>query len=132
MEDILDEGATWEQLEELLQYLLAEYQIVQENDSELEVEFSMEGIDFRGIIDRLDFDPQKSQYIVNDYKTSKRMIPPKKAQKKTRNFAGKIQLFFRGISRNSKVPKSHLVLRFVTCQWGHWRSSSTHLVRKIG
>ena len=38
MEDILDEGATWEQLEELLQFLLAEYQIVQENDAELEVE----------------------------------------------------------------------------------------------
>ena len=50
-------------------------------DSELEVEFSMDGIDFRGIIDRLDFDPQKSQYIVNDYKTSKRMISPKKAQR---------------------------------------------------
>tara|TARA_Y100000996_G_C22553203_1_gene654534 strand:+ start:782 stop:1153 length:372 start_codon:yes stop_codon:yes gene_type:complete len=38
MEDILDEGATWEQLEELLQYLLAEYQVVQENDAEVEVE----------------------------------------------------------------------------------------------
>ena len=38
MEDILDEGATWEQLEELLQYLLAEYQIVQETDAEVDVE----------------------------------------------------------------------------------------------
>jgi len=38
MEDILDEGATWEQLEELLQYLLSEYQVVQETDAEVEVE----------------------------------------------------------------------------------------------
>ena len=38
MEDILEEGATWEQLEDLLQYLLAEYQIVQEGDVEVEPE----------------------------------------------------------------------------------------------
>ena len=50
-------------------------------DSELEVEFSMDGIDFRGIIDRLDFDNQESQYTINDYKTSKRILSPKKAQR---------------------------------------------------
>ena len=38
MEEILDEGATWTQLEELLQYLLQEYQIVQDVDEEVEVE----------------------------------------------------------------------------------------------
>lgn len=38
MEEILDEGATWTQLEELLQYLLQEYQIVQDVDDEVEVE----------------------------------------------------------------------------------------------
>ena len=50
-------------------------------ESEMEVEFSMDGIDFRGIIDRLDYDSQASRYIVNDYKTSKRVISPKKAQR---------------------------------------------------
>jgi hypothetical protein len=38
MEEILDEGATWTQLEELLQFLLQEYQIVQDVDEEVEVE----------------------------------------------------------------------------------------------
>tara|TARA_Y100000004_G_scaffold148076_1_gene169466 strand:+ start:194 stop:565 length:372 start_codon:yes stop_codon:yes gene_type:complete len=38
MEEILEEGATWTQLEELLQYLLQEYQIVQDVDEEVEVE----------------------------------------------------------------------------------------------
>ena len=38
MEEILDEGATWQQLEDLLQYLLEEYQIVQDTDEEVDVE----------------------------------------------------------------------------------------------
>ena len=50
-------------------------------DSELEVEFSIDGIGFRGIIDRLDFNPDLNQYTINDYKTSKRIISSKKAQK---------------------------------------------------
>ena len=50
-------------------------------DSELEVEFSIEGIAFRGIIDRLDFDPDLNKYSINDYKTSKRIISSKQAQK---------------------------------------------------
>ena len=37
MEEILEEGATWEQLEDLLQFLLTEYQIVTDDD-EAEVE----------------------------------------------------------------------------------------------
>ena len=37
MEEILEEGATWEQLEDLLQFLLTEYQIVTDDD-EVEVE----------------------------------------------------------------------------------------------
>tara|TARA_B100001057_G_C22778404_1_gene922606 strand:+ start:567 stop:1364 length:798 start_codon:yes stop_codon:yes gene_type:complete len=48
-------------------------------DCELSVEFEIEGINFRGIIDRLDFDSDKNQYIINDYKTSKRIISNKKA-----------------------------------------------------
>jgi len=50
-------------------------------DSELGVEFSIDGIGFRGIIDRLDFNPDLNQYTINDYKTSKRIISSKKAQK---------------------------------------------------
>ena len=50
-------------------------------DSELEVEFSIEGISFRGIIDRLDFNPDLNRYTINDYKTAKRIITSKKAQK---------------------------------------------------
>lgn len=38
MEEILEGDATWTQLEELLQYLLQEYQIVQDVDEEVEVE----------------------------------------------------------------------------------------------
>jgi len=37
MEEILEEGATWEQLEDLLQFLLTEYQVVTDDD-EVEVE----------------------------------------------------------------------------------------------
>lgn len=36
MEEILEEGATWEQLEDLLQFLLSEYQIVTDEDVEVE------------------------------------------------------------------------------------------------
>ena len=48
-------------------------------DCELEVDFTLKGIDFRGIIDRLDFNSSDNEYIVNDYKTSKRIITSKKA-----------------------------------------------------
>lgn len=48
-------------------------------DCELSVDFQIDGIGFRGIIDRLDFDPEKKQYTINDYKTSKRIISNKKA-----------------------------------------------------
>ena len=50
-------------------------------DCELEVEFSMDGIQFRGFIDRLDFNSETNQYTVNDYKTSKRIISSKKAKR---------------------------------------------------
>ncbi len=48
-----------------------------------ELELSFEDNDnniYRGIIDRLDFDKDKNQYVINDYKTSKRIISAKKAQ----------------------------------------------------
>ena len=49
--------------------------------SELDLRFSIDGINFRGIIDRLDFNSITNEYTVNDYKTSKRIISSKKAKK---------------------------------------------------
>ena len=50
-------------------------------DSELDLHFSINGVNFRGIIDRLDFDSDTNEYTVNDYKTSKRIISSKKAKR---------------------------------------------------
>ena len=47
---------------------------------ELKMNFNYQDYNYRGIIDRLDFDPGKEEYTINDYKTSKRVITTKKAQ----------------------------------------------------
>ena len=44
-------------------------------ESEMNVEFNLDGIDFRGIIDRLDFNSEDNQYIINDYILGKQYIP---------------------------------------------------------
>ena len=46
---------------------------------ELDVNFNLDGVEFRGIIDRLDFNEDLNEYIIHDYKTSKRIITEKKA-----------------------------------------------------
>ncbi|MAX13104.1 MAG: hypothetical protein CMG11_03455 [Candidatus Marinimicrobia bacterium] len=49
--------------------------------NELDINFEFMGINFRGIIDRLEFNKDLNEYTIHDYKTSKRIITPNKAKR---------------------------------------------------
>ena len=49
--------------------------------NELDMNFEFMGVNFRGIIDRLEFNTDLNEYTIHDYKTSKRIITPSKAKR---------------------------------------------------
>ena len=79
--------------------------------NELDVNFNLEGVDFRGIIDRLDFDEELNEYTIHDYKTSKRIITPNKAKRD-------LQLGLYLIAIQEKFNTTNVKLRWHFLQYG--------------
>ena len=81
-------------------------------DCELEIGFNIENFNYRGIIDRLDFDSSKEQYIINDYKTSKKIITTKKAHTNLQ-----LGLYLVGVQKKYKIKKP-IILKWHFLRYG--------------